>query len=166
MREEYRMSSSGRLHLRRQSLELLQHAKRLQEKYILQPVWNNSSDGKINELNQIAEVEIAEAGCCKYILIEVQDEGITFDQSKFIVRADASCVDHLDLFDKIKEQFDETKLKLICQGGGRVQVDPAMRKIKIYGSSSEFGPADHYKAAEILRRKYRQWTFEITDEEY
>jgi len=88
------MSSLGRLHLRRHSLELLQHAKRLQVKYILQPIWNKSFDGKIDELNHVAEVEIAEAGCCKYILIEVQSQGATYDQSIFIVRADASCVDH------------------------------------------------------------------------
>jgi len=41
----------------------------------------------------------------------------------------------VDVFEKVKEQFDERKLKLICQGGGRIQVDPAMRKINIYGSS-------------------------------
>jgi hypothetical protein len=85
---------SGRLHLRRNSLELLQYAKRLQEKYILHPFWINSSMGKIEELSRVPDVDIAEAGCCKYILIEIRDEETTCGQSKLVVRGDASCVDH------------------------------------------------------------------------
>jgi hypothetical protein len=85
---------SGRLHLRRNSIELLQYAKRLQEKYILHPFWIDSSMGKIEELSRVPDVDIVEAGCCKYILIEIQDSGTTYGQSKFVVRGDASCVDH------------------------------------------------------------------------
>jgi hypothetical protein len=86
--------TSGRLHLRRNSLELLQYAKRLQDKYILHPFWIDSSMGKIEELSRVPDVDIVEAGCCKYILIEIRDEETTYGQSKFVVRGDASCVDH------------------------------------------------------------------------
>ena len=87
-------SSSGRLHLRRNSLELLQYAKRLQEKYILHPFWIDSSMGKIEELTRVPDVDIVEAGCCKYILVEVRDGGTTYGQAKLVVRGDASCIDH------------------------------------------------------------------------
>lgn len=41
----------------------------------------------------------------------------------------------MDLLEKMKEEIDEKKLKLNCQGGGRIQVDPATRKITVYGYS-------------------------------
>lgn len=88
-------SSTGRLQVRRNSHELLQYAKRLQEKYILHPFWINSSMGKINDLSQIPDVDIAEAGCCKYILVEIHDgTTTTYTQSKLVVRGDASSADH------------------------------------------------------------------------
>ncbi len=86
--------TSGRLSLRRNSLELLQYAKRLQEKYILHPFWIDSSMGKIEGIAHVPDVDIVEAGCCKYVLIEVQNTGTTYSQSKLVVRGDASCADH------------------------------------------------------------------------
>ena len=58
--------------LRRDSAELLQHAKHFQEKYILHPFWISQSMGKIENITQIPDVDIAEAGVCKYLLIEVR----------------------------------------------------------------------------------------------
>jgi hypothetical protein len=37
--------------------------------------------------------------------------------------------------DKIESEIDEKKLTLDCQGGGRIQVDPATRTISVYGQS-------------------------------
>jgi hypothetical protein len=87
-------SAPGRLNIRRNSLELLQFAKRLQDKYILHPSWISSSMGKIEEISHVPDVDIAEAGCFKYILIEVRNCGTTYSQSKLVVRGDASCADH------------------------------------------------------------------------
>ena len=53
-----------------------------------------ASMGKIDDISHIPDVDLAEAGCCKYLLIEVQDHGKTYSQSKFIVHGDAYCVDH------------------------------------------------------------------------
>lgn len=143
--------TSGRLNIRRNSLELLQYAKRLQDKYILHPYWINSSMGKIEEISQVPEVDIAEAGCCKYVLIEVRDGGTTYNQAKLVVRGDASCADHgkiyfrikiylcihlVDVLEKMENQIDENKLTLTCKGGGRIQVDPGTRTISVYGYSS------------------------------
>jgi hypothetical protein len=86
---------SERFHKRRNSVEFLQYAKRFQEKYILHQFWIDSSMGKkIGELSDIADVDIAAAGCFKYILIEVSDRAGTYGQSKFVVRGDASCAYH------------------------------------------------------------------------
>jgi hypothetical protein len=85
-----------RCHKRRNSRELLQYAKRFQEKYILHQFWIDSSSmgKKIVQISDVPDVDIAEAGCFKYILIEVCDRGTTYGQSKLVVRGDASCAYH------------------------------------------------------------------------
>lgn len=83
-----------RLHVRRNSSELLQYAKRFQEKYILHPFWDNSSARKIDDISRVPDVDIAEAGCCKYLLIEVSYRVATCGQPKLVVRGDASCAFH------------------------------------------------------------------------
>ena len=80
---------------RRNSLEVFKYAKRLQDKFIPHQFWIDSSMGKkIGEISDIPDVDIAEAGCFKYILIEVRDQGATLGKSKLVVRGDASCAYH------------------------------------------------------------------------
>jgi len=84
-----------RNHKRRNSREILRCAKRFQEKFILHEFWIDLSMGKkIGEISDVPDVDIAEAGCFKYILIEVRDRGTTYGQSKLVVRGDASCAYH------------------------------------------------------------------------
>ncbi len=84
-----------RNHKRRNSREILRYAKRFQEKFILHEFWIDLSMGKkIGEISDVPDVDIAEAGCFKYILIEVRDRGTTYGQSKLVVRGDASCAYH------------------------------------------------------------------------
>ncbi|CAF1197018.1 unnamed protein product [Rotaria sp. Silwood1] len=152
---------------RRNSLELLQYAKRFQEKYILHQFWIDlSMSKKIREISDVPDVDIGEAGCFKYILIEVRDRGTTYGKSKFVVRGDAACAYHADVLDIMESQIDPTKLTLDCKGGGRIRVDPQIRTISVYGYSMGFGRADHEKTVEILKKSYPEWTIEITDEEY
>lgn len=87
-------SSTGHLHLRRNSLELFQYAKHLQEKYILHPYWSNASMGKIAEVGHVPDIDIAEAGAFKYVLIEVRNRGANYARPKLVVRGDASCTYH------------------------------------------------------------------------
>ncbi|CAF3208429.1 unnamed protein product [Rotaria socialis] len=121
---------------------------------------------KFREISDVPDVDIGEAGCFKYILIEVRDRGTTFNQSKLVVRGDAACGFHADVLDIMEEQIDKAKLKLDCKGGGRIRVNPQKRIISVYGYSMGFGRADHDKTVEILKKQYPQWTIEITDEEY
>lgn len=84
-----------RHHKRSNSRELFQYAKRFQEKYILHQFWIDTSMGKkIETIADIPDVDIAEAGCFKYILIEVRNRGAISEQSKLVVRGDASCAYH------------------------------------------------------------------------
>jgi phosphohistidine phosphatase len=121
---------------------------------------------KIGEVSDVPDVDIAEAGCFKYILIDVRDRGGAYGKSKLVVRGDASCSYHADVLGLMEDQIDESKLILDCKGGGRMRVNPQTRTISVYGYSMGFGRADHEKTVEILKKKYPQWTIEITDEEY
>ena len=139
---------------RRPNREVLQYAKRFQEKYMLHQFWIDKSMGKkIGEISAVPDVNIAEAGCFKYILIEVQDRGTTYGQTKLVVRGDASCAYHgkkdmglefyrgvvclalADVLDIMQDQIDESKLTLDCKGGGRMRVNPQTRTISVYGYS-------------------------------
>ncbi len=84
-----------RFNKRRNNREVLQYAKRFQEKYILHQFWIDSSMGKkIGEVADVPDVDIGEAGCFKYILIDVRDRDATYGKSKLVVRGDASCAYH------------------------------------------------------------------------
>ena len=107
----------------------------------------------MEKIADVPDVDIAEAGCFKYILIEVRDRASTHEQSKHVVRGDASCAFHgrkrerervilsiddcilADVLDLMQDQIDERKLILDCKGGGRIRVDPQTRKISVYGYS-------------------------------
>ena len=146
-------SPSGRLHLRRNSHEILEYAKHLQEKYILHPYWSNGSMGKITEVGQVADIDIAEAGSFKYVLIEVSNRSANYPGPKLVVRGDASCAYHgkkrfesslsdwldpllpADIFEKMASHIDDEALSIECQGGGRICVDPGTRTITINGCS-------------------------------
>ena len=153
------MSSETAMHFakRRNSRELRQYARRFQEKYILRQFWIDSSSmgKKIEKIADVPDVDIAEAGCFKYILIEVRDRGATYGQSKLVVRGDASCAYHgkttrsdlaavnqaslylllADVLDLMENQIDQSKLTLDCKGGGRIRVNPQTRTISVYGYS-------------------------------
>lgn len=80
---------------RRSNRELFQYAKHLQEKYILHQFWVDLTMGKkIGELNDVPDVDIAEAGCFKYVLVSVRDRDATSAKSKLVVRGDASSAYH------------------------------------------------------------------------
>jgi hypothetical protein len=49
---------------------------------------------KFEKLIDVADVVIADAGCFKYILIEVRERTNDVDQTKLVVRGDASCAYH------------------------------------------------------------------------
>lgn len=84
----------GRKSSRRNSLELLRFAKRFQEKYILKTYWTNPFLGKIDDVSGLADVDIGEAGCFKYVLVEVRDRNPMYERAKLVVRGDASCTYH------------------------------------------------------------------------
>ena len=50
--------------------------------------------GKIAEVGHVPDIDIAEAGAFKYVLIEVRNRGANYAHPKLVVRGDASCTYH------------------------------------------------------------------------
>jgi hypothetical protein len=110
---------------------------------------------KIERVTDVGDVDIADAGCFKYILIEVRERGNNAASPKLVVRGDASSAYHglsmherilprvslkcrsflADVLDILESEIDPTKLTLKCVGGGRIRIDPQTRSISVYGYS-------------------------------
>ena len=79
----------------RQDAKLLKYSRRFHEKYILHQFWIDSiMSKKIAEISDVPDVDIAEVGCFKYILVQVRNRSATHEQSKFVVRGNASSAYH------------------------------------------------------------------------
>jgi hypothetical protein len=87
-------SSTSELDLQQIRGKLLRYAKHIQDKCVRHPYWMNRLPSKITNMKRIVDVDIGEAGCFKYVLIEVRNRDVTRRQSKLIVRGDASCTCH------------------------------------------------------------------------
>lgn len=88
-------AKTGRAWQRRSSVGVFRFAKYLQEKFVLRQFWIDKSMGKkIDDVADVPDVDIAEAGCFKYVLVEVRDRAAKYEQTKTVVRGDASCAYH------------------------------------------------------------------------
>ncbi|XP_065171107.1 14 kDa phosphohistidine phosphatase-like isoform X2 [Atheta coriaria] len=123
--------------------------------------------------SKIPEVDIDPSGVFKYILIklDVQEDSdkITAD----VVRGYAECGYHADINDKFNDDLKRLKkegqiqnFKTKVQGGGRIQHDPDVKMIKVYGYSQGYGKADHELTVEILKKKYPGYDISWSDEGY
>ncbi|KAI7684943.1 14 kDa phosphohistidine phosphatase [Sarcoptes scabiei] len=106
---------------------------------------------RITSLADIEDVEIDDFGRFKYILIKASLN----DQHKFLVRGFAWASYHADIFDLFESS--KSPIKYECVGGGRIEVEPHNKKIKIFGYSQGFGRADHEMSCDLVRKKYKDY---------
>lgn len=105
------------------------------------------------DLNNIPEVVIDLRGGYKYIVAEVSDEK---GNKKPLVRANESCGYHADILKKVKM---ETGLFARCLGGGRIQIDPENKTIRIWNQSVDFGrEPDRQLTVKMLQEAFPGWT--------
>lgn len=84
-------------------------------------------------LSDLANVRIDSQGGYKFIVIRVSD-GVT---DKLIIRANERCDYHRDILDLARsEAFN---LRMICIGGGQINVNPGQKIISIWDRSGDFG---------------------------
>ncbi|KAH8232149.1 hypothetical protein KR032_000494, partial [Drosophila birchii] len=99
-------------------------------------------------LLKIPRVKIPE-GQSRYLLLLAHTHGNS-GLGKTIVRG-ADAKNHLEIFDQALEEMEPRGACAKCLGGGMILNDVSGKIIKIYGGSSTFGGADHFRTKNILR---------------
>ncbi|KAI9581182.1 sex-regulated protein janus-A-like [Glossina fuscipes fuscipes] len=114
--------------------------------------------------NAVPNVDIDE-GSFKYVLIKVSDKENSDDSAtyKTIVRGYKDCQGHSDIYERVKASCKVMGLKAEILGGGRIERDSLVKRIKVYGQSQGFGKADHRATKKILLAKYPDYIIEIVD---
>ncbi|XP_076161035.1 sex-regulated protein janus-A [Ptiloglossa arizonensis] len=116
-------------------------------------------------LDKIPDVEIDDSGRFKYVLIEVEDKANV--ESKVIVRGTLTNWHSdiaLEAIKQIKQKVGEIDVE--CLGGGKIEHLPSEKVINVYGTSQQFGKADHEVTANILKKKYQDYTITLTTPGY
>ncbi|CAD7699071.1 unnamed protein product [Ostreobium quekettii] len=89
-----------------------------------------------------------DTGRFKYVMLRVGDG----DRSKLVVRGSTAAKYHMNLLEAAKKEYGHLGLDLEPVGGGRIEHDPGMGSLSIYGYSSAFGQAVHDVAAALCVR--------------
>ncbi|KAM9444180.1 14 kDa phosphohistidine phosphatase [Clarias gariepinus] len=111
-------------------------------------------------LNNVPEVEIDPEGKFKYILVRVKVKDGT--AHKDIVRGTKSAEYHNNIFEKLSPAMDALGLECSCLGGGKIEHDSNMKKLRVFGESTGYGKADHAVTVGKLRDVFKD--YEITME--
>jgi hypothetical protein len=108
-------------------------------------------------LSELPVVVIDKTGGYKFIVIKVSESEV----SKFVVRADAGCGYHDDIFQKFRREAQGLSAR--CIGGGRINIDPANKVIKIWDSSGAFGvEPDRAETVKILSETFPDFKIEAS----
>ncbi|MBI2064916.1 MAG: hypothetical protein HYT62_02595 [Candidatus Yanofskybacteria bacterium] len=106
-------------------------------------------------LLELADVVIDARGGYKFIVVRVSD-GVN---NKLVIRANENCGYHRDILGLLRREAPDFRMS--CVGGGRINIDPANKRIDIWSSSGDFGvEPDRRNTAEMLRIAFPD--FEIT----
>lgn len=73
---------------------------------------------------------------------------------------------HNDIYEEVSSSLDALGLDTECLGGGRINHQPAEKKILVYGYSQGFGKADHKITKELLDKAYPNYDVKWSDEGY
>ncbi|XP_074654282.1 14 kDa phosphohistidine phosphatase-like [Tubulanus polymorphus] len=105
-------------------------------------------------LSKLNAVDI-DTGKMKYVLIKVVDEKSS--EYKYLVRGYCWAEYHADIYEKVEPEITSRELDTECVGGGRIEHEPASKKIKVYGYSMGYGKADHSITTAVLKQKFRDY---------
>ena len=120
-----------------------------------------------SDFDAVPDVDIDD-GVFKYVYIRVYCDSENEDEreEKDIVRGYTFAEYHADVYDKTESEITGSGLDCECLGGGRIEHRPQDKFIKVYGYSMGFGKANHSRAVEILKTKYKDYNIEWSDEGY
>ena len=117
--------------------------------------------------DDIKECKIDNNGEFKYIQIACVNKNDN-KKSKIVLRGTSYYSYHKQIFDDFLTEIKNSKNKNLnqdyeykCIGGGKIEINGKM--IYVYGHSTVFGQADHYKTVEILKKYYPYKTIECSN---
>lgn len=88
-------------------------------------------------LTDVPEVVVDPSGGYKFIVAKLTDSN---GKEKLVVRAmEEHCDYHDDILNWLKREVSSSGLKTFCIGGGRIEVSPDEKIIRIWGESGAFG---------------------------
>lgn len=103
-------------------------------------------------IDEIAQVYI-DYGIFKYLLLKVIHKEISgYTGCKTIIRGYSQYKYHSDIYEAVERELVDYKLQADTLGGGWIQNED--KKMRIYGTSEEYGRANHQFVAKILKSYY------------
>ncbi|XP_054835189.1 14 kDa phosphohistidine phosphatase-like isoform X1 [Eublepharis macularius] len=122
------------------------------------------------KLSSVPEVEIDPDGAFKYILVRVQHGA---DQHRDIVRGTAVAEFHSEgratlgldhIFERVNPEMEKLGFVCKCLGGGKIEHNSKDKKIRVFGLSTGYGKADHAVTVELLKKTYKDYEINWSDD--
>ena len=117
-----------------------------------------------HSLEKYKEIEIDEEGKFKYIQIKIINKKDPKD-TVIIIRGNKNCKFHDEIFKSFMEKANVTlddPYNYEVLGGGKMEYKDNNSKIYLSGQSTVYGPCDHYKTMEIIKKNFKdKYTIEI-----
>ncbi|XP_054835191.1 14 kDa phosphohistidine phosphatase-like isoform X2 [Eublepharis macularius] len=113
------------------------------------------------KLSSVPEVEIDPDGAFKYILVRVQHGA---DQHRDIVRGTAVAEFHNHIFERVNPEMEKLGFVCKCLGGGKIEHNSKDKKIRVFGLSTGYGKADHAVTVELLKKTYKDYEINWSDD--
>jgi len=111
-------------------------------------------------INEVPEVVIDPAEGYKFIVAELTDGN---GGKRLVVRANQDCHMHRDILALLRREVRPSGLDAHCTGGGRIEIKPAEKTIRIWASSGDFGEEDDRKeTVRMLQAAFPE--FQVTGE--
>ncbi|KAL1230167.1 hypothetical protein TSPI_03930 [Trichinella spiralis] len=87
-------------------------------------------------------------------------EDVVIDEGTF-----NKCEYHDDILQEVSPEIIGKGMQVKCVGGGRINHDSVNRTLDVYGYSVGFGKADHEKTVSILKKRFPDYKYTVSDEE-
>jgi len=116
-------------------------------------------------LANIPIVDIDEEGVFKYVLLKVWSKE-SKGASAVLVRGFKWGVFHRHIFQDMEAKLRALGLEALCLGGGRISKDSTLKKINVYGFSTNYGKADHELTTRLLKEVFTDYEITWSNEGY
>lgn len=93
-------------------------------------------------ITDVREVVIDPAEGYKFIVAQLTDGN---GGKRLVVRANQDCSYHRDILALLRREVRPHGLDAHCTGGGRIEINPTEKTIRIWDSSGDFGEEDDRK---------------------